>query len=413
MKNYMNNSVNSNDSESMEQVMVPRFFISVNPRSSSFPSFASLGVGFLTRNFIRVLGIVFILIFCMPTSAEAVRLKDISSISGIRDNQLTGYGLVVGLGGTGDTRDAFTSSTLTNMLERMGISADSATIRARNVASVMVTANLPATAKAGSSVGVTISSIGSASSLQGGVLLQTALMGIDGKVYALAQGPILVGGYSAGGAAGGGVKSNVTTVASIPNGATVEREIPFTFNSQRSLSINMNIHDFSTTQETVESLNENLGGNFASALDASTINLQIPPSFQGNLVPLMASIENIEISPQTAAKIVVDEKTGTIVIGKDVRLARVAIAHGNLQVTIQESTAVSQPNAFSQGTTVASPVSDVTASEEVRNLNLVEGATLQELVDGLNSVGASPRDLITILRTLKASGSLYADLEVL
>ncbi len=385
--------------------------------NSTFACANLVSVDFLTKRFVSafaqvlVLSLVFVL--SVPSIADAVRLKDISSISGIRDNQLTGYGLVVGLGGTGDTRDAFTSSTLTNMLERMGISADSATIRARNVASVMVTANLPATAKAGSAVNVTISSIGSASSLQGGVLLQTALSGIDGKVYALAQGAILVGGFSAGGAGGGGVKSNVTTVASIPGGATVEREIPFTFNSQRELDINMHVHDFSTTQETVERLNTSLGGNFANALDASTIKLQIPPAFQGNLVPLMASIENIEISPQNAAKVVVDEKSGTIVIGKDVRLARVAVAHGNLQVTIQESTAVSQPNAFSQGTTVASPVSDVTAREEVRNLNLVEGATLQELVDGLNSVGASPRDLITILRTLKASGSLYADLEVI
>ena len=385
--------------------------------NSTFACANLVSVDFLTKRFVSafaqvlVLSLVFVL--SAPSIADAVRLKDISSISGIRDNQLTGYGLVVGLGGTGDTRDAFTSSTLTNMLERMGISADSATIRARNVASVMVTANLPATAKAGSAVNVTISSIGSASSLQGGVLLQTALSGIDGKVYALAQGAILVGGFSAGGAGGGGVKSNVTTVASIPGGATVEREIPFTFNSQRELDINMHVHDFSTTQETVERLNTSLGGNFANALDASTIKLQIPPAFQGNLVPLMASIENIEISPQNAAKVVVDEKSGTIVIGKDVRLARVAVAHGNLQVTIQESTAVSQPNAFSQGTTVASPVSDVTAREEVRNLNLVEGATLQELVDGLNSVGASPRDLITILRTLKASGSLYADLEVI
>jgi len=400
MQSYTNNSISS-------------ISFTVNGVSRPVPYLDSLNVGFLTRRFISVVLITFMLTLCTPTSADAVRLKDISSISGIRDNQLTGYGLVVGLGGTGDKSDAFTSSTLTNMLERMGIAADSATIRARNVASVMVTANLPATAKAGSTISVTIASIGSASSLQSGVLLQTSLTGIDGKVYALAQGSILVGGYAAGGAAGGGVKSNSTTVATIPNGAIVEREIPFTFNSQRELSINMHIHDFSTTQETVESLNKSLGGDFASALDASTIKLQIPPSFQGNLVPLMASIENIEISPQNAAKVVVDEKTGTIVIGKDVRLARVAIAHGNLQVTIQESTAVSQPNAFSQGTTVTSPVSNVTAREELRNLNLVEGATLQELVDGLNSVGANPRDLITILRTLKASGSLYADLEVL
>lgn len=413
MRDNTNNSASSMCSVNGTRIMLSRSFLSFGLPKINFQHMLSLSVDFLTKRFVRVLSIAFIFTLIVPTSAEAVRLKDISSISGIRDNQLTGYGLVVGLGGTGDTRDAFTSSTLTNMLERMGISADSATIKARNVASVMVTANLPATAKAGSAVSVTISSIGSASSLQGGVLLQTALMGIDGKVYALAQGPILVGGFSAGGAAGGGVKSNITTVASIPNGAIVEREIPFTFNSQHELSINMHVHDFSTTQETVELLNASLGGNFANALDASTINLQIPPSFRGNLVPLMASIENVEISPQTAAKVVVDEKTGTIVIGKDVRLARVAVAHGNLQVTIQESTAVSQPNAFSQGQTVQSPVSDVTATEEVRNLNLVEGATLQELVDGLNSVGATPRDLITILRTLKASGSLYADLEVI
>ncbi len=367
-------------------------------------------VSFLTKSF-------FLMVFCLgmiiPTDVHAVRLKDISSISGIRDNQLTGYGLVVGLNGSGDTRDTFTASTLGNMLQGMGIAADSANIQARNVASVMVTANIPATAKAGSSIDITVSSIGSAKSLEGGVLLQTPLTGIDGQVYAIAQGPLLVGGYSAGGAAGGGVQNNSTTVGTIPSGAVVEREIPFSFNSQAELNINMHVHDFTTTQDTVESLNQSLGGNFASALDASTIKLQIPPSFQGNLVPLIASIENINITPQNVAKVVVDERTGTIVIGKDVRLARVAVAHGNLQVTIQESTAVSQPNAFSQGTTVASPVSEVTAREEMRNLNLVEGASLQELVDGLNSIGATPRDLISILKTLKASGSLYAELEVL
>lgn len=371
-------------------------------------------VEILTKKAVRIISIALMLSLFMPSFANAVRLKDISSISGIRDNQITGYGLVVGLGGTGDKKDSFTSSTLGNMLDRMGIAADSSDITANNVASVMVTANMPATAKAGSTIDVTISSIGSSSSLQGGVLLQTPLTGIDGQVYALAQGPLLVGGFSASGSSGSSVKSNLTTVASIPGGATIEREVPFTFNSQQEININMHVHDFSTTQDTAERLNKSLGGDYARALDASTITLQIPPSFQGNLVPLMASIENLDITPQNAAKVVVNERTGTIVIGKDVRLARVAVAHGNLQVTIQESTAVSQPNAFAQqGSTVQSPVSDVTASEETRNLNLVEGATLQELVDGLNSVGANPRDLITILRTLKASGSLYADLEVL
>lgn len=355
--------------------------------------------------------------FCLSViaytpTAHAIRLKDISSISGVRNNQLTGYGLVVGLGGTGDRRDDLTASSLTNMLEGMGIAAGSAQIEARNVASVMVTANLPASAKAGSSINVTISSIGSASSLQGGVLLQTPLTGLDGKVYAIAQGPLVVGGFSSQGAAASASK-NHTTVASIPNGATVEREVPFSFNNQSELTINMHVHDFTTTQQTVESLNSSLGGEYASANDASTIRLQIPNEFRGNLVPLMASIENLNITPQNAAKVVVDEKTGTIVIGKDVKLARVAIAHGNLQVTIQESTDVSQPNAFAQGTTVASPVTDLMAREESRNLHLVEGATLQELVDGLNAIGATPRDLISILRALKSSGSLYADLEVL
>ena len=366
----------------------------------------------LTYFFICMTALLFLSgILCVP-SAFAVRLKDISSISGVRNNQLTGYGLVVGLGGTGDRRDDLTASSLSNMLEGMGIAAGSAQVEARNVASVMVTANLPASAKAGSAINVTISSIGSASSLQGGVLLQTPLMGIDGKVYAIAQGPLVVGGFSTQGAAASAQKIH-TTVATIPNGATVEREVPFSFNNQRELVINMHVHDFSTTQQTVEHLNDSLGGEYASANDASTIRLQIPAEFQGNLVPLMASIENLNITPQNAAKVVVDEKTGTIVIGKDVKLARVAIAHGSLQVTIQESVDVSQPNAFSQGTTVASPVTDLMAKEESRNLHLVEGATLQELVDGLNAIGATPRDLISILRALKSSGSLYADLEVL
>jgi flagellar P-ring protein precursor FlgI len=175
----------------------------------------------------------------------------------------------------------------------------------------------------------------------------------------------------------------------------------------------MHTADFSTTQQVVERLNQSLGGGYASAPDVSTVNIQIPPAFQGNLVPLLASVENLDITPESRAKVVVDEKTGTIVIGRDVRIARVAIAHGSLQVTVQESTQVSQPGAFSQGVTVASPVTNINTREENRNLNLVEGATLQELVDGLNSIGASPRDLISILKSLKASGSLYADLEVI
>lgn len=347
------------------------------------------------------------------STAEAVRIKDIASFSGVRDNQLIGYGLIVGLGGTGDTKDApFTAASLVNMMERMGVAVDPTTLKAKNIASVMVTANLPVSARAGAPLDVTISSIGNASSLQGGVLLQTPLRGVDGKVYALAQGAIILGGFSVQGAASR-TQKNVTTVGSIPGGATVEREVPFAFNNQSELTINMSIADFSTTQQVVERLNQSLGGNYASAPNISTVNLKIPPSYQGNIVPLMASVENLEVTPESAAKVVVDEKTGTIVIGRNVRIARVAVAHGSLQVTVQESTQVSQPGPFSQGQTVVTPQTDVNVREENRNLNMVEGATLQELVDGLNSIGATPRDLISILKSLKASGALYADLEVI
>lgn len=353
-----------------------------------------------------------LLVLGAPHPAHAVRIKDIASFSGVRDNQLVGYGLVVGLGGTGDSKDAFTSDALSNMMERMGVALDPSGLRARNVASVMVTANLPVSSKAGSSIDVTISSIGSATSLQGGVLLQTPLKGIDGKVYALAQGALILGGFSVQGAAAR-TQKNVTTVASIPGGAIVEREVPFSFNTQSELTLHMQVADFSTTQQVVERLNQSLGGNFASAPDISTVKIQVPGPYQGNLVPLLASVENLEVTPESRAKVVVDEKTGTIVIGRDVRVARVAVAHGNLQVTVQESTQVSQPGPFSQGQTVATPVTDVNTREENRSLNMVEGATLQELVDGLNAIGASPRDLISILKNLKASGALYADLEVI
>ncbi len=349
----------------------------------------------------------------LASESEAVRIKDIATFSGVRTNQLVGYGLVVGLSGTGDSDDApFTSTSLINMMANMGVAVDPDLLDAQNVASVMVTADLPATASAGSPLDVTLSSIGDAESLYGGVLLQTALKGIDGNVYAIAQGALIVGGYSFGGEAAT-VQQNTATVATIPGGATVEREVPFEFNSQQDLTLHMNLADFSTTQQVVERLNASMGGNYASAEDIRTVNIQIPEPYRGNLVPLLASIENLEITPESVARVVVDERTGTIVIGRDVRVAKVAIAHGNLQVVIQETTQVSQPGPFSQGQTVATPETDLAVREEQRTLNMVEGATLQELVDGLNAVGATPRDLISILRSLKASGALYAELEVI
>ncbi len=353
------------------------------------------------------------LILCLAAPAHAVRIKDIATFSGVRDNQLIGYGLVVGLSGTGDkTGSVFTTSSIANMMDKMGVGVDASELKVKNVASVMVTARMPISAKPGTRLDVTISSVGDATSLLGGVLLQTSLKGVDGKTYMLAQGSLTVGGFSAGGAAAN-TQKNITTVGVIPGGGIVERGIPFEFNDQDSLTLNMRTADFSTSQNIAEKLNAAMGGPFSKATDASTVEIAIPPQYKNNMVPLMASLENIEITPDAPAKVVVDEKTGTVVLGRNVRISQTAVAHGNLQITVQETEQVSQPGPFSQGQTVVSPETAVNVREENRRLMMVEGATLQELVDGLNAIGATPRDLISILRTLQVSGALHADLEVI
>ncbi len=354
-----------------------------------------------------------VLLLCWALPAQAVRIKDIATFSGVRDNQLIGYGLVVGLAGTGDKKDSvFTLSSMKNMMDRMGVGVDSRALKIKNVASVMVTARMPVSAKPGSRLDVTVSSVGDATSLLGGVLLQTALKGVDGKTYSLAQGPLTVGGFAATGAAAR-VTKNINTVGLIPGGGIVERAIPFEFNQQDKLTLNMRNGDFSTAQQIAERLNAVMGGPYARAVDSGTVSMDIPPQYKNNLVPLMASVENLEVNPDTPAKVVVDEKTGTVVLGRDVRITRAAVAHGNLQITVQESEQVSQPGPFSQGQTVVTPQTDINVRQEDRRLVMVEGATLQELVDGLNAIGATPRDLISILRSLQASGSLHAALEVI
>ncbi len=349
----------------------------------------------------------------MPLPAGAVRIKDLASFGGVRDNQLVGYGLVVGLSGTGDKKDStFTMRSMVNMLEKMGVSVDIRQMKPKNVASVMVTAKMPVSAKPGSPMDITISSVGDATSLQGGVLLQTPLTGVDGKIYAMAQGPITLGGFSVEGAAASSTK-HVVTVGRSPVGAIVERSVPFNFNSQDKVVLHLFVPDFSTTMQVAERLNAAMGGQFAKALDVSTVELSVPAEYRNNLVPLLASVENIEITPDSPAKVVVDEKTGTIVLGREVRISRVAVAHGNLQVMVQEGMDVSQPAPFSQGQTVVAPVTNLNVTEQNRRLSILEGASLQELVDGLNAIGATPRDLISILRTLKAAGALHAELEVI
>ena len=369
------------------------------------------------RELARTLGLILLclamLIIAGVAPANAARLKDIASFSGVRTNELVGYGLVVGLSGTGDgSTNEFTIRSMTNMLEKMGVSVNPNNLKPKNTAAVMVTAKMPASARPGSPLDVTVSSMGDAKSLLGGVLLITPLRGLDGRVYAVAQGSMTLGGYSAEGQAATAQK-NITTVARMPNGATVEREVPFQFNRQDSLTINLANQDFGTAMQVVNRINFAVGANMAKALDGGTIQLAIPQRFQGNLVPLMASLENLDISPDSRARVVVDEKTGTVVLGGNVRLTRVAVAHGNLQIVVAETPNVSQPGAFSGGQTTVTPQSDLKVKEQNNRLLLMEGATLQELVDGLNSVGATPRDLISILRTLKTAGSLQADLEVI
>jgi flagellar P-ring protein precursor FlgI len=365
------------------------------------------------RSLAAVLVLTGLLSAALVAPALAVRLKDIASFSGMRTNELVGYGLVVGLTGTGDgTSSAFTIRSMVNMLDKMGVQVDPGKIKPKNVAAVMVTAKMPASSRPGSNLDVAVSSLGDAKSLLGGVLLLTPLKGVDGQVYALAQGPLTIGGFTASGEAATAQK-NISTVGRIPNGAVVERGVPFKFNSQESMTVSLNEADFTTVMQVVNRINSNLGGGYARAQDASTIELSVPDKFRGNMVPLMASLENMDVSPDARAKVVVDEKTGTVVVGSEVRLSRVAVAHGNLQIVISENPQVSQPGPFSQGKTVVTPQTNVAVHEQNNRLMLVEGATLQELVDGLNAIGATPRDLISIIRTLKSAGALHADLEVI
>lgn len=360
-----------------------------------------------------VLLVLYLAFVLTPGEARAARLKDIASFSGVRTNELVGYGLVVGLAGTGDgTSSTFTMRSMANMLEKMGVEANPDDLKPKNVAAVMVTAKMPVSAKPGSPLDVTVSSLGDAKSLLGGVLLITPLKGLDGRVYAVGQGSLTIGGFTVGGTAADAQK-NIPTVGRIPNGAVVERGVPFKFNNQDHMTVNLDVRDFGTTMQVVNKINASMGGQFAKAKDISTIDLELPDRFRGNMVPLMASLEDLDISPDGKAKVVVDEKTGTVVLGQDVRLSRVAVAHGNLQIVVSETQQVSQPGPFSDGQTVVTPQTDVQVQEQNNQLMLMEGATLQELVDGLNSIGATPRDLISIIRTLKAAGSLHAEVEVI
>ncbi len=355
-------------------------------------------------------------LFLLQGISEAARLKDIAYVQGLRENQLVGYGIVVGLNGTGDgTQAKFTIQSIANLMERMGIiNVDPKQVKVKNVAGVMVTAKMPPLAKIGQKIDVVVSSIGDAKSLLGGTLLLTPLKGINGEIYALAQGPLSVGGYSAGGA-GANVQKNHPTAGRIPNGATVEREIPVNLLAKQNLKINLYRPDFTTVSRVADAINDSLGAEFARPVDAETVDLKVPPEYDGSPVSLMAAIENVEVTPDTTARVILDERTGTVVMGNQVRISTVAVAHGNLSIQIKESPGVSQPAPFSRGgRTVVTPNTEVKVNEGGGKLVLLNrGATIGQLVAALNAVGVTPRDLIAIMQSIKASGALQADLQVI
>jgi flagellar P-ring protein precursor FlgI len=349
-------------------------------------------------------------------SANATsRIKDLANIEGVRQNQLIGYGLVVGLNGTGDTLNnaPFTKQSLQAMLERLGVNIRGATLRTGNVAAVMVTANLPAFGTQGTRIDITVSALGDAKSLQGGVLLVTPLLGADGNVYAVGQGSLAINGFQAEGDAAKIVRG-VPTVGRIANGAIIEREIEFALNRLNQVRLALRNADFTTAKRIAAAVNDFIGTPTAEPVDPSTVQLTIPRQYQGNVVALLTEIEQLQIEPDLAAKIVIDERSGIIVMGRDVRVSMVAVAQGNLTVTVSENPQVSQPAPLSRGQTVVAPRTNLTVQEDGKKLAVVkDGVSLQQLVDGLNALGIGPRDMIAILQAIKASGAIQADIEVM
>src|ERR1700726_2099386 len=367
----------------------------------------------------RVLGVVCaawlsLVVSTIPAGATS-RIKDLANIEGVRQNQLIGYGLVVGLNGTGDTLNniPFTKQSLQAMLERMGVNIRGATIRTGNVAAVMVTGNLPAFGTQGTRMDVTVSALGDSKNLQGGTLLVTPLLGADGNVYAVAQGSVAIGGFQAEGEAAKIVRG-VPTVGRIANGAIIEREIEFALNRLPNVRLPAPNGGFTTAKRIAAAVNDYLGAKTAEPIDPSPVQLSIPQEFKGTVVAFLTEIEQLQVEPDLAAKIIIDERSGIIVMGRDVRVATVAVAQGNLTVSISESPQVSQPNPLSRGRTVVTPRSRVSVSEDGKKLALVkDGVSLQQLVDGLNGLGIGPRDLIGILQAIKAAGAIQADIEVM
>lgn len=358
--------------------------------------------------------LVLAILAARPATAGTARVKDLATIAGVRDNQLTGYGLVVGLDGTGDKgRTGFTQQTIANMLEGLGLSLSADAVKVKNVAAVVITATLPAYSQPGGRIDVVVNSIGDATDLKGGTLVQTPLRGADGEVYAVAQGPLSVGGFNVEGAGGTSVQRNHVTVGRIPNGAIVEREVPTSFMEAGNLQVSLREPDFTTASRMARAINSALGAPVALALSPGTISVYNPDS-TANAVDFVSRLEQVEVSPEEFARVIINERTGTIVAGSHVSIGEVAISHGNLDIEVSTKFDVSQPPPLSKGETEVQPNTDVQAKEGKGNVIVVPDATtIQDVARALNAVGASPRDIISIFQAIKAAGALRADLVIM
>ena len=361
--------------------------------------------------------IIILISLPLALSAHAERIKDLTSVAGVRANQLIGYGLVVGLDGTGDqtTQSPFTVQSFNSMLKQFGITVPEGTrMQMKNVAAVMVQAELPAFAKPGQTLDVTVSSISNAKSLRGGSLLMSSLKGLDGKVYAVAQGNLVVGGFGATGNDGSNIKVNIQSTGRIPSGAIVERMVDTNFAAGQPIIFNLHRADFTTATRVAKSINDLLGPETARPLDAVSIMVDAPVN-PAHRVDFLAMLENLDVKPgEEAAKVIINSRTGTIVVGQNVRVSPVAVTHGSLTVSVSESLTVSQPNEFGQGQTVVGPNSRVEVTEETNPMfKFAPGASLEDIVKSVNTVGASPADLMAILEALKQSGALKAELVVI
>jgi flagellar P-ring protein precursor FlgI len=353
---------------------------------------------------------IFLIAWCSSISSAATRIKDLATLEGRRDNQLVGYGLVVGLAGNGDSNQAqYTVQSIANTLERFGVSVAASDLISKNVAAVILTADIPAYSEPGSRIDVTISSIGDATSLGGGTLLQTPLLGADDQVYAVAQGSVLIGGFFAGGG-DASVQRNHPTVGTLPDGAIVEASIPTQVLRDGALTFLLRNPDYASAVKLAERVNDFFPGS-AEAYSPQAIRIQLPAGAVSNPVAFIASVESIEVEPDVMARVVMNERTGTIVATASVRLSEIAVSHGNITVNIAKTPVISQPNALAGGRTVEAEVTDITATEQPGGFSLLDASpTLQELTATLNSLGVGPRDMMVILQSINKAGALHAEL---